>query len=951
MSGFFGDNPADTVVGSTDATESTIAEDAVAQNDTAGGFYQGSPDQTTTDAYTADALASRNAAAASESSAATSASNAASSATNAAASESSVSDDAAAAAQSASHALASKNASETAETNSETAQAAAETAETNSETAETNSANSATASATSATASANSAAASEASKVTSVNSASTSTTKASEASASAAGASTSASTATTKASESETARAASVVAKDASVAAKDASVVAKDASLVSQNAAASSATAAATSASGASTSATNSATSATNSSNSATSAGTAQTAAEAARDAALAAFDSFDDRYLGQKSSDPTVDNDGNALAAGTLYYNTTDDVMKVYEGSSWVAAYASLSGALIATNNLSDLNNAGTARTNLGLGTAATTAATAYATAAQGTTADAALPKAGGAMTGAITTNSTFDGRDVATDGTKLDGIEASADVTDTTNVVAALSAGTGIGLSAGGAVSNTAPDQTVALTGAGATSISGTYPNFTISSVNTTYSVGDGGLSQINFTSADHTKLNGIATSANNYSLPLATNTVRGGIELFSNTDQSVAANSVTTTASRTYGIQLNSANQAVVNVPWVNTTYSVGDGGLSQINFTSADHTKLNGIAANANNYSFPYTIATTSTGDAVARRDSSGDIKARLFRSEYDSTNASCNYFMTQVDTASNNYMRPSTPAQVRAALNVENGATADQTAAQILTAIKTVDGAGSGLDADLLDGLSEATFMRRSANSGLDMNNNDITDVEDIYLQDKIYHDGDTDTWMQFHAADQWRVVTGGAERLEVNNSAVTVPGNMVVNGTLFVRTAIDLADSDILRFGSSDDVELFCNGSHMYMDLNAGIGNFYIRDTTTTRFTFDDAGHFTATGNVTAYSDIRLKEDIKPIEDAVSKVQQLTGNTYTRNDLKDADRRYGGVIAQEVEVVLPEAVSESEDGTKTVDYNALIALLVESVKELKEEIETLKRGA
>ena len=61
------------------------------------------------------------------------------------------------------------------------------------------------------------------------------------------------------------------------------------------------------------------------------------------------------------------------------------------------------------------------------------------YATAAQGTTADAALPKSGGAMTGAITTNSTFDGRDVATDGTKLDGIEASADVTDTANVAAA--------------------------------------------------------------------------------------------------------------------------------------------------------------------------------------------------------------------------------------------------------------------------------------------------------------------------------------------------------------------------------------------------------------------------------------------------------------------------------------------------------------------------------
>tara|TARA_R100000951_G_scaffold37400_1_gene31971 strand:+ start:77 stop:1318 length:1242 start_codon:yes stop_codon:yes gene_type:complete len=132
----------------------------------------------------------------------------------------------------------------------------------------------------------------------------------------------------------------------------------------------------------------------------------------------------------------------------------------------------------------LIDDADASAARTTLGLGTAATTASTDYATAAQGTTADAALPKAGGALTGAVTTNSTFDGRDVAADGTKLDGIEASADVTDTTNVVAALSAGTGISLSAGGEIANTAPDQTVALTGAGTTTITGTYPNFTITS-----------------------------------------------------------------------------------------------------------------------------------------------------------------------------------------------------------------------------------------------------------------------------------------------------------------------------------------------------------------------------------------------------------------------------------------------------------------------------------
>jgi hypothetical protein len=60
-------------------------------------------------------------------------------------------------------------------------------------------------------------------------------------------------------------------------------------------------------------------------------------------------------------------------------------------------------------------------------------------------------------------------------------------------------------------------------------------------------------------------------ITTTANNYSLPEATTTGRGGIELFSDTDQSVAANSVSTTENRTYGLQLNSDGQGVVNVPW--------------------------------------------------------------------------------------------------------------------------------------------------------------------------------------------------------------------------------------------------------------------------------------------------------------------------------------------------------------------------------------------
>lgn len=155
------------------------------------------------------------------------------------------------------------------------------------------------------------------------------------------------------------------------------------------------ATAAAASETAAETAETNAASSASAASSSASSAASAKTAAEAARDAALVAYDSFDDRYLGGKTSDPSVDNDGNALIAGSLYYNTTSSVMKVYTGSIWVAAYVDSADFLAKASNLSDLPSASTARTNLGLGTAATTNSTAYATAAQGTKADSALQAA----------------------------------------------------------------------------------------------------------------------------------------------------------------------------------------------------------------------------------------------------------------------------------------------------------------------------------------------------------------------------------------------------------------------------------------------------------------------------------------------------------------------------------------------------------------------------
>lgn len=164
---------------------------------------------------------------------------------------------------------------------------------------------------------------------------------------------------------------ASSAASSATTATSQASVATTQAvaSASSATAAAGSATAAAGSATAASSSATSASGSATAADASKTAAQTAQSAAESARDATLAAYDSFDDRYLGAKSSDPSVDNDGSALVAGSLYYRTTSPVgMKVYTGSVWVDGYTDGSTLLAKANNLSDLPDPSVARTNLGL-------------------------------------------------------------------------------------------------------------------------------------------------------------------------------------------------------------------------------------------------------------------------------------------------------------------------------------------------------------------------------------------------------------------------------------------------------------------------------------------------------------------------------------------------------------------------------------------------------
>ena len=107
------------------------------------------------------------------------------------------------------------------------------------------------------------------------------------------------------------------------------------------------------------------------------------------------------------------------------------------------------------------------------------------------------------------------------------------------------------------------------------------------------------------------------------------------------------------------------------------------------------------------------------------------------------------------------------------------------------------------------------------------------------------------------------------------------------------------------------------------------------------------KHSWDFSGNYTAVGNVTAYSDARVKENVKTIDNALEKVCGIRGVTFDRTD-EDLKNQMG-VIAQEVLEVLPEVVNYNEEKDRyTVAYGNMVGVLIEAIKELKAEIDELK---
>ena len=166
-------------------------------------------------------------------------------------------------------------------------------------------------------------------------------------------------------------------------------------------------------------------------------------------------------------------------------------------------------------------------------------------------------------------------------------------------------------------------------------------------------------------------------------------------------------------------------------------------------------------------------------------------------------------------------------------------------------------------------------------------------------------------------------------------------SAIQTQLNAKLNAAIPAATNINSSDSQ-RRF-------YFTSGSHTYID---SASNTYIQSGSTNKFTFASNGDFTATGNVGAYSDMALKEDIYEIENALDKVKKLRGVHFTKKADKSKEI---GVVANEVEKVVPELVDEVEDeklGTiKTMKYANTVGLLIEAVKDLSKQVEELKNGS
>jgi fibronectin-binding autotransporter adhesin len=225
----------------------------------------------------------------------------------------------------------------------------------------------------------------------------------------------------------------------------------------------------------------------------------------------------------------------------------------------------------------------------------------------------------------------------------------------------------------------------------------------------------------------------------------------------------------------------------------------------------------------------------------------------------------------------------------------------------------------------------------------------------LTVIENDYASGGIYYPGlsviNTRGNHSYGVVAEFRTNTAG----DSDRPSILFYGEQAAHSWQIGQTTIDAgwgaSDDFAIGYRASNDPTTFNNFPTAYLTVKTG-GNVGI-GTTGPSYKLHVEGNTSgisiyASHDIAAFSDITVKKEVKRIENAIEKVKELNGYTYVRTDDETGTRR-AGVIAQEVQKVLPEVVSANPDGTLNVAYSNMVALLIEAIKEQQNEIDELKK--
>lgn len=192
--------------------------------------------------------------------------------------------------------------------------------------------------------------------------------------------------------------------------------------------------------------------------------------------------------------------------------------------------------------------------------------------------------------------------------------------------------------------------------------------------------------------------------------------------------------------------------------------------------------------------------------------------------------------------------------------------------------------------------------------------------------------------------------DAITVVTASISNLTTNVTNLTnATSSYVLNATTasfitLTQTGSFITSQQTSSFVTTQQTSSFATSAEVGAFATTGSNHFTGNQTIT--------GSVSATGDITAYasSDSRLKDNVSPIKSSLEKITQIGGYEFDWNSKSEYNGTHDvGVIAQEIEKVLPEVVVERSNGYKAVRYEKIVPLLIQSIKELKDEVEKLKR--